>query len=170
LKIQFSEIPAGGLRLEIKDESWFPDHEVARVGPVVAIVFLEKKGAARVLLEGEIETMISLNCDRCLEPFSKQLGGEFSVDLEYIEPGLPLPVEHGCSVSEMDTVFLSKPLVDIYDVLRQQIFFALAVKEICSENCRGLCPRCGVNLNKGECRCPRDSKSSPFDILASLKK
>ena len=170
MRIQFSEIPDNGLRLKVNDEAWFPDQEVARAGPVAAAVFLERKGAARVLLEGEIEAAIVLDCARCLEPFTKRLAGGFKVDLEYIEPGLPLPEEHSCSASEMDTMYLAEPVVDIYEVLSQQVLLSLPVKAVCSETCRGLCPRCGTNLNKKPCSCPTDTSSSPFSKLASLKK
>ena len=55
MKVRFGEIPDEGLRFEIKDESWFPDHELQRSGPVLAIVVLKRNGVDRVLLEGEIK-------------------------------------------------------------------------------------------------------------------
>ncbi len=170
MKITFTEIPDQGLRLEINDESWFPDQEITRTAPVSTRLYLEKKGAERVLMEGEIKTVISLNCDRCLESYSQQLDEEFRVDIELFFPDQEKALEeHHCSDSEMDTIFIDIPVIDVFDILTEQMFLLLPQKRLCSESCKGICHRCGENLNQADCRC-RDEHSSPFAILASLKK
>ena len=84
MKVRFSEIPDDGLRLEINDEAWFPDHDLQRNGPVKSRVFLKRESDDRVLLEGEIKTVVSYYCDRCLEHYRMELGGKFKLDLEYV--------------------------------------------------------------------------------------
>jgi uncharacterized protein len=39
------------------------------------------------------------------------------------------------------------------------------MRPLCDEGCRGLCPGCGGNRNRGECDCPEGSRESPFDCL-----
>jgi uncharacterized protein len=39
------------------------------------------------------------------------------------------------------------------------------MRPLCDEDCRGLCPGCGGNRNRGECGCPEDSRKTPFDCL-----
>ena len=165
MKVRFGEIPAEGLRFEIKDESWFPDHEVQRTGPVKATVVLKRNGVDRVLLEGRIQTTIEYVCDRCLENYTLVIDESFTLNLEYA-PGSKLePAEHEISVSEMDMIYLKEPVVDIYEMLSQQVFLLNPGKHLCSESCRGLCPGCGTNLNLETCSCKKDLTSSPFSIL-----
>jgi len=170
MKVRFVEIPAEGLALEIHDQAWFPDHEITRNGPVHARVHLQKKGEDRVLLSGEMAIPLAVDCDRCLQEFSKTISQSFRVDLELVDSDTMEPLEHGCSVSEMDMLYLQEPEIDLFQVLAQQVFLLLPTKKICSEECRGLCPRCGVNLNEETCHCQADDPSSPFAVLAGLKR
>jgi len=170
MKVRFAEIPEQGLTLEIHDQAWFPDHDIPRTGPVRARVQLLKKGDERVLLSGEITIPLAMDCDRCLQEFRQTIGHPFRVDLELVDSDIMEAVEHGCGVDEMDMLYLQEPEIDLFQVLAQQVFLLMPTKKICSEECRGLCPRCGANLNKEACRCPADDTSSPFAVLAGLKR
>ena len=165
MKVRFGEIPEEGLRYEIKDESWFPDHELQRTGPILATVILKRNGVDRVLLEGRIKTTIAFACDRCLEDYAMDIDESFNIDLEYA-PGSKLePAEHEISASEMDMIYLQEPVVDIFEILSQQVFLLNPEKHLCSESCRGLCSRCGTNLNQKTCDCKQAAPSSPFSVL-----
>lgn len=170
MQIRFDEIPEDGLTLTVKDDSWFPDHDVVRHGPVAATVALEKKGQ-RVLLEGTLKATVALDCDRCLEEYDYAADLHFTIDLELTGQDRPSQAlrEHSCSSSEMDVMFLDEPLIDIGYILQQQIFLAVPLKKLCSPSCRGLCPQCGVNLNNEPCQCTTAGSSSPFSVLESLK-
>ncbi len=171
MQIHFDEIPEEGLGLEISDESWFPGHDVSKKGPVSATIFLEKRGE-RVLMEGTIRTTLLFECDRCLDSFELPVENKFKVDLEVVDKAMlkehPI-AEHSCSGNEMDVMFLDEPLIDIFYVLQQQIYLALPDKKICKPECRGLCPKCGANLNEEKCKCSTASESSPFAVLKKLK-
>jgi uncharacterized protein len=169
MKIQFAEIPSHGLTLEIKDQAWFPDRDIARAGPVRARVQLQKKGSERVLLTGDLTIPLALECDRCLQEFNRKITHSFQVDLEVTEDDALVPEEHRCSAAEMDMLYLREPEIDIFPVLAQQVYLLMPGKKICSEACRGLCPRCGINRNKEICRCQPDETPNPFAVLASLK-
>ena len=165
MKVRFREIPEEGLRYEIHDESWFPDHELNRTGPVRSVIVLKRNGDDRVLLEGEIQTTIASDCDRCTEKFSRELDSNFTLDLEYASSEILEPAEHECTPSEMDVVYLKEPVIDVFEILKQQIFLVISEKHLCSESCKGLCPKCGVNLNLKTCDCKKELKSSPFAVL-----
>jgi uncharacterized protein len=168
MNIRFDEIPEEGLRLHIEEESWFPDEEVERCGGVVADVVLQKQ-EQRVFLEGSFATSVRLSCDRCLESFCTPLASTFTIDIELVDK---LPVresEYLCSSEEMDMMFVAAPAIDIFQVLAQQVFIALPLKNLCSESCAGLCSRCGANLNLGRCGCAEEKKNSPFGVLSPLK-
>ena len=146
MKVRFGEIPEEGLRYEINDESWFPDSELHRTGPVRSVVVLKRNGLDRVLLEGTIYTTIASDCDRCIENFSLKLDCSFKLDLEYAPGNMLESGEHQCTHAEMDVMYLEKPAIDVYEILSQQIFLMLSEKRLCSDLCKGLCLKCGYNL------------------------
>ena len=165
MKVRFGEIPEQGLHYDIHDESWFPDRDLHRMGPVQSVIVLKRNGDDRVLLEGEIHTTLAYDCDRCTENFSMELDLSFTVNLEYAPGNIPEPAEHECSLSEMDVMYLKEPIIDVFEILNQQIFLMISEKHLCSESCKGMCLQCGVNLNLETCDCKKESKPSPFAIL-----
>ncbi|MGV1099265.1 YceD family protein [Thiovibrio sp. JS02] len=169
MQVRFDEIPEDGLWLNVPETSWLPA-EVAWQGEVRSTIFLGRNGE-RVVLEGDLNLTLLFECDRCLEQFSYPLETRFRIDFELLSPGeeQSFAGEHECSREEMDVVYLDEPLIDIYAVLAQQLYLALPEKRLCNEECHGLCPGCGVNLNTQQCACSRESGSSPFSVLAKLK-
>jgi len=165
MKVRFGEIPEEGLRYEISDESWFPDHELHRSGPVRSVVVLKRNGVDRVLLTGEIQTTVTFDCDRCTENFDMELDSSFTLGLEYAPDAIAETAEHECSPLEMDVIYLNEPVIDIFEILRQQVFLVISEKHLCSDLCKGLCSNCGVNLNLESCDCTKELKTSPFAIL-----
>lgn len=168
MRIAFAEIPPEGIRCDISDVSWFPHHEVERRDPLAATVFLQRK-AARVLVEGAITVTFMFDCDRCLGRFAMPSELDFKLDVELADPA-DLGREYTCSQSEMDTMFVDEPIIDVHAILRQQILLSVPEKKLCADDCRGLCIRCGSDLNQGSCDCDRQGKSSPFSVLKDLDK
>ncbi len=170
--IQFDDIPPDGLRTFIDDLSWFPE-EFDKEGSVVVNIELERQENNLVFLWGEIQATLLLQCDRCLEKFEFSLSGRFKVDFELVEncETSTTADEHFCSDSEMDTILVDRPEIDIFAMLAQQVRLSVPMKRVCSDNCRGICPQCGANLNRGDdiCRCQAVSES-PFKALSILKK
>jgi len=165
MKVRFGEIPEEGLRLKIKDESWFPDQELQRTGPVHSNIFLKRSGLDRVLLEGRIKTTIAFDCDRCLENYTMELDDSFTLDLEYTAGNRLEVEEHEVSPAEMDMIYLQEPVIDVFEILNQQVFLMIPGKHLCLDSCKGLCPGCGANMNVETCDCKKELKSSPFAIL-----
>ncbi|MEW6426579.1 MAG: DUF177 domain-containing protein [Thermodesulfobacteriota bacterium] len=164
--IKFDEIPAQGLQIEIDEASWFPA-ELRGGGKVSARLRLEPRGE-RVFCDGAIQATVQLSCDRCLAEMSMPLDCTFSLDVE-VEKPTAAGSEHLCSASEMDTFFVPKREIDPGEILRQQVFLQLPAKALCRKDCKGLCPRCGQNLNDKRCDCEPES-DSPFGALKTLLK
>ena len=117
---------------------------------------------------GDFSTEIEARCARCVEPVPTRIGGDF--DLLY----RPLGVDAGKderSISEAETEigYYSGDGIELDDVLREQILLALPAKIVCAESCRGLCPRCGKNLNVESCACEEESSDPRWAALADLK-
>ena len=111
--------------------------------------------ADALLLEGDAVTTLSLVCDRCLQPFTR----EKTVVLDTLLAG---EVEN----EDSDIVLLDGDEVDLDELVREALILDMDTKHLCSENCKGLCPGCGVDLNHEECRC----KPEVDPRLASLAK
>lgn len=137
-------------------EPGFPLH--ARVGPEsidlrfvgfsfqspVEVSMTANLVSREILLRGGVHTACLGECSRCLEPV------EFSIDL----PELILVYEN-----------TGQDFLDISDEVRDEILLSLPTKMLCSDECRGMCAGCRVNLNREECRCVPRRGPGPFDQL-----
>ncbi len=170
MKILFDEVPESGVTVKVADASWFPEGDWVRVGPVQGELFLTRR-QQQVLLDGTLRFTSRFACDRCLEPYETGEDLRFRIAFEYLPPNDPywLTEEHECPEDEMDVVTLSEPAIDIEAVLEQQVILSVPAKRLCAEGCLGLCPTCGLNLNKAACNCQGLERESPFQILARLK-
>jgi len=70
---------------------------------------------------------------------------------------------------EFQQLLPGQAVIDIADDVRQTLLLAVPLKLLCSENCRGLCPTCGKNLNEGECSCRNDVGDPRWDVLRNLQ-
>lgn len=94
-------------------------------------------------VRGLIEEELQLVCSRCLEPFSYK---------EKIEIYHRLQEEEDL---QEDAFQIINEIFKPYDMVRELIDVNLPMKPLCNENCKGLCSRCGANLNKEGCDCPK---------------
>ena len=170
LKIPFSEISSTGATYTFNNLAVPCDkRDFELQGSVDLSCTLQRKGKNRVVLEGTLQAVVLLNCNRCLVGFPFQVHSNMHLIYELAD------VEHGhlkeidLTAVELDVVELAEPVLDLEDIVREQLYMALPVRQICSEQCRGICPQCGNNLNDDPCDCGRDMKNSPFAVLAALK-
>lgn len=107
-----------------------------------------------------------LPCSRCLRPVA--LSGESSFDLEYRPAAGEEKVRLGEEgPDEPDVVYYEDDRVVFAALVQQQIFLEIPEKVLCRENCPGLCPRCGKDLNDGPCGCPPEGDPR-WDTLSRL--
>ena len=69
----------------------------------------------------------------------------------------------------VDLFPLDGPVVDLAEVAREQVDLALPLRVLCRDDCRGLCPGCGADLNREACRCTSVGGDERFAGLARLK-
>ncbi len=87
-------------------------------------------------------------CARCLSP----VGGVFSLNLE--KTVAPRNLLEDVSEDRLDDyAVIEDGFLDIDESLYAQIEMEFPMRFLCREDCRGLCPKCGKNLNEGECNC-----------------
>ncbi len=165
LKVPLEEIPPEGLKLEVEegDELLKDCYELR--SPLKARVFLKKRGID-VKAKGHVKTSVVLSCDRCLEEFVMEVEEEFEVEFRPLA-SMPLREETQLSKEDLDVIFFEGDEVPVDDLIREQVILAVPYKKLCRQECKGLCPRCGKNLNEGECGCKKVPQG-PFAVLKEL--
>jgi len=120
----------------------------------------------KVKLIGSVRATVEFECDRCLTALSMPV--EASFDLVYAPP-LGTADEHELDEKDLSLGFYQDGVIDVDDVTREQIELALPMARLCAEECRGLCPDCGANLNLGECDCSKEPVDMRWAALKELK-
>ena len=129
------------------------------VGPIVIQGSIVNTGQA-YRLTGVIECEKSFICDRCLDHFTEKQKHEFAEDFRQGEED---------DESEAVNMF-DGDAIDITDMIRDTILAAQPLNNICRPDCQGLCPKCGANLNHGECGCDRFVPDPRLAALQQLLK
>jgi DUF177 domain-containing protein len=149
-----------------------PDPEYRLAAPVQLAMEVEKAGGDAFRVTGTVRTTLELECSRCVEPFAVPVDAAF--ELRYV-PHSENTGEGEREIEEDDltTAFYREGLLDVIDLLREQIQLALPMKPLCSDACKGLCPQCGVNLNRSTCSCApawEDPRLAPLKGLLTRQK
>ena len=113
--------------------------------------------AGALSLEGTAETTLELTCDRCLKPFSQPLALPVST----------LLAEELEDEENDEIVLLQDGAADLDEIFTTALVLSMDAKHLCSEDCKGLCPTCGADLNLGPCQC-RKEPDPRFAALAQL--
>ena len=109
-------------------------------------------------VEGCGEVVFLSRCARCNEPFEEPFS--FTFRERFVRPGMA-GKEEECYPYEGDTL-------ELRDAYLDNLLLQMPLVSLCREDCRGLCPICGINLNRGRCRCTETNRSNPFDVLRTL--
>ena len=110
------------------------------------------KTGEKVTVRGDVTFALVLECSRCLMEFRQ----EFTEDLDVLFlPGFSDTKEKELSEDEVKTLFYGSKGVDLLPVIHDTILLSIPMKPLCSEECKGLCHKCGKNLNEGTCRCKK---------------
>ena len=121
-----------------------------------------------VSFAGRIETHATLACSRCLEEHSLPLDLPF--DLVYTTgPETPPGDERRLDDEMVTRAHMDGTRIDLKSLLSEQVYLGLPLKPLCRPDCRGLCSKCGTNLNAGDCTCAEERTEDPrLRILKSL--
>jgi uncharacterized protein len=109
-----------------------------------------------LLLEGAVDTEVELVCSRCGGVYRQPIHAEFQEDFVVQPPapgGQALAIEQDEDEPDIQLFFPGTLDLNMDELLRQSILLALPIKPLCQDDCQGLCPHCGSNLNEGHCGC-----------------
>ena len=173
MKLDLTEIAAHlGKRIKYDiDEKPIVDAEsgLKCVEPIKGSITFSNTGRT-IDVRGKCKTAIEVECARCLRAYRMPV--ELTVEEELPIEGQPWATELQEDMEELpeeesDPLFVDN-IFDLDEYFRQSILVSVPIKPLCGEDCEGLCPRCGANLNDGPCECPPDLGDSPFAVLGSL--
>lgn len=175
MRIRVDEIPESGRTLRFhwdqeKLSQFVPPDDPFQLKLVhsVNVVLTVNRRTDHIRIEGRIEGELEVMCHRCLKPFSYPLNE--AVDVYLIEEDKAAEMdEKELESDELQYEFFDGEVIEVDQLVAEQIFLALPVKVLCSEDCKGICPGCGASLNEEECRCKADDKASPFAKLNALR-
>jgi len=105
-------------------------------GPLkIQVKAVKDSGIAKI--SASVQAPLELMCSRCLKTFSRTLNQTF--DLVY-------------------ALDLSERVIEIDENIREELLLSYPTKILCDENCKGLCLKCGADLNESVCGCKRDKE------------
>ncbi len=110
-----------------------------------------------VQVDGSFTANTEVVCSRCLKAF------EHTVDFRFSEYFAEDPQE------DEGIYPYTGEVIDLSTMLEDNIVMSLPMRFLCKDDCKGLCPVCGRDLNEGECGCVPDEGDNPFKALSALK-
>ncbi len=162
MKIKISNLSEGTHKFRFSE----PVNTIGLEAPFEGNVEVEveiKKTHNQLILDSSVSVNAVFECDRCTVPVNKLLHANYEmVYLSRIEP-----VE-----TESDNITYISSEADVIDIsndVRDFSILAVPMKKLCSEDCKGLCTRCGKNLNEGDCQCSKDETDIRWLPLIELK-
>lgn len=127
-----------------------------------------KKGIVQVDVAGDISAKIDMDCSRCIIPVISHL--EFPFKVSYItEEHYTSEKESELHGEDLDVSLYDGEKIDLSELAREQILLNLPAQILCSENCKGLCAKCGVNLNEKTCNCETKEIDPRWSALKKIK-
>ena len=137
-----------------------------------AEVLHEHRGPREIIpdirLRGHFAGRLRVPCARCVEPVEVPLASDFDLIFRPIGADSDAP-ERSITAPETEIGYYQKDSLSLEDVLREQMLLSLPVRTLCKADCKGLCPRCGVNRNNQPCTCEEGPTDPRWEALAGLR-
>ena len=117
-------------------------------------------------VRGGLTTRLGFECSRCLEHFEVEIDVTFNniyTQMQTISD-LDFELEH----VDLETSIIEGDHIDLRDLVYEQLVLQVPIKPLCRDDCKGLCPECGQDLNQKECGCFKDIGDPRFAVLKNL--
>jgi uncharacterized protein len=135
--------------------------------PLHGEAWIKKMGKA-YLVRGKVHAMLGLRCARCLKEFTYPLSSTFDLSL-HPEKEARGQGEVELEDEDMEAIYFEGGEIHLSEMAYEQIFLDVPYQPLCREDCRGLCPRCGRDLNQSLCGCAKEELESGFSGLQKMK-
>ena len=142
--LDISKLFSGEVREIAFDRGPFPfpqgDEEIAVSNLCFSGTTQELSGFYRLI--GKVSGEFCAACGRCLAPVRE----EFAIEIDF-------PIVTTLSESEEEAVVAEGQKIDLKSIAEEAVYLNLPLRLLCCEDCKGLCPKCGINLNTNSCEC-----------------
>lgn len=182
---KIADIPNEGLSIAgdvTAEELGLTESDTVLTGPLAVGLDLRAVDGT-VCVTGVIEGTAVRQCVRCLKDFEEPIAFSVRVAYEREAKAAPavakredprkkkaVPVEEAASEEHNDDIYYyAGDHLELAPMLREQLILAAPMHPLCREDCAGLCPRCGKDLNEGPCRCAAEPTGGPFHVLRTLQ-
>jgi DUF177 domain-containing protein len=129
------------IHIQFKKDEFFDRNEYIGFSKPVTLSGCFTRNDDIIEFQGNLKTELILNCSRCLEKFNY---------------GIDIPLNVSFSLKDElsnEHIFIDSEEIDFDPIVESYLIFELPIKKLCSEDCKGLCPYCGINLNNSKCNC-----------------
>ena len=174
-KLRIEDIPEEGLQIQLVEEEAHLKELLLHLPHInfsfdkaVRANLMIKKSDKAVLIRGRIEAELILQCSRCLENFNFPLDSYCEVTLFPFEDEI-FPQEEELNMDDLRSSYYYGGEIDLSAIIREQILLDIPYKPLCRPSCKGLCPTCGKDLNRGSCSCREGVFDERFAPLKGLK-
>lgn len=128
----------------------------------------------KIRVIGKSSVNVEIACDRCLAKYTHPVAAEFNLvfsdtpqdsmeEDNHSEEGFEIPRD------AEDIEYYTGDIIQLKSCIQEQVILALPHRALCNDNCKGLCQKCGGNLNKNKCDCEKDVGHPAFAALKNLK-
>src|SRR5262245_5868111 len=170
LEIDLLSLPSGrsALETEVSPAELDLAEEQYRFAEPVSLLLDVDKGDEEIVLRGTVAAPATVECSRCLAGFEDTVTVPFSLIVHRVDADSPM-LRDGMDEEGIRFVSRSATSVELRDEVRSTLILALPISPICREDCRGLCPACGNDLNERECGCVRTEADPRWSALDALR-
>ena len=128
------------------------------------------KNGGLISAKGWVSGKLKLVCDRCLKAYLEGYKSFFEVLYRPRSEAVPEETpEKAMNPGEMETVYFEGEILDVGEQVRQTLLLSVPMRSICREDCKGLCARCGCDLNSETCKCAGPPPDQRWDALKKWK-
>ncbi len=143
-----------------------PVHEFRAGGPIAVDLSYYRAGM-ELFFEGRLSAPMVASCARCAEEFSAPSARPFRFVLA---PRAAADDDDGrVRTEDLEFSLYDGDQIDVAPLVAEQLILALPSRALCREDCRGLCPHCGINLNLHKCQCEPPARDPRLAVLRALK-
>ncbi len=166
--VRLDELPEDGAKIE-QGGLRPAGAGVELTAPLTLRLNLLPEEGSGIAVVGGFEWKGMLGCSRCAETVEQAGKAEFAY---FLVSAAESPKENDTHLEDgdMDIVYYESPELNLAEVAAEQLALAIPAKPLCRPDCKGLCPRCGQNLNAVACDCPPESvdpRLGAFDKIAA---
>jgi len=169
MKIELADITAKSHSFNVEESVPFTEEGVELSTDVKAEFVVSQQKEDGYRLCGNLKAQVLKSCDRCGKAVQFHIDEDFQYQL-LLQEEPQLGNEYQCSNDDCELLYLTDPEVDSSEILSEQLLLAFPTHILCTDDCKGLCDQCGVDLNKEQCTCKEINENSPFAVLKNLQK